>query len=85
MGCPELHEPLFEGTREVLEQLSARDDVLLGVATGKSQRGLRAILELHDIRDLFVTLQTADDHPSKPHPSMMLQRWLKQVLGRKIP
>ena len=70
---PELHEPLFEGTREVLEQLSARDDVLLGVATGKSQRGLRAILELHNIRDLFVTLQTADDHPSKPHPSMMLQ------------
>ncbi|MEQ9520172.1 MAG: HAD-IA family hydrolase [Parvibaculum sp.] len=70
---PDLHEPLFEGTRQALTWLASRGDVVLGVATGKSQRGLRAILELHDIRDHFVTLQTADNHPSKPHPSMMLQ------------
>ena len=68
-----LHEPLFPGAKEALDQLVARDDVLLGVATGKSQRGLRSILELHDIRGHFMTLQTADDHPSKPHPSMMRQ------------
>ncbi len=68
-----LHEPLFPGAREALECLAARDDVLLGVATGKSQRGLRSILELHNIRDHFITLQTADNHPSKPHPSMMYQ------------
>ncbi len=70
---PALHEPLFPGAREALDELAARDDVLLGVATGKSQRGLRNILELHDIRGHFVTLQTADEHPSKPHPSMMHQ------------
>jgi phosphoglycolate phosphatase len=70
---PDLHEPLFPGTLEALDQLSARDDVLLGVATGKSQRGLRNILELHGLGDLFVTLQTADNHPSKPHPSMLLK------------
>lgn len=70
---PSLHEPLFPGARQVLDTLAARDDVLLGVATGKSQRGLRNILELHDIRDHFMTLQTADEHPSKPHPSMMQQ------------
>ncbi len=70
---PSLHEPLFPGAKEALDELAARDDVLLGVATGKSQRGLRSILELHDIRSHFVTLQTADDHPSKPHPSMMHQ------------
>lgn len=70
---PSLHEPLFPGAKETLDLLAARDDVLLGVATGKSQRGLRSILELHDIRDHFMTLQTADTHPSKPHPSMMHQ------------
>ncbi len=70
---PSLHEPLFPGAREALERLAARDDVLLGVATGKSQRGLRNILELHDICGHFMTLQTADEHPSKPHPSMMHQ------------
>jgi len=70
---PDLHEPLFPGTLEVLTELAARDDVLMGVATGKSQRGLTSILELHDLKDMFVTLQTADGHPSKPHPSMLLR------------
>jgi len=70
---PDLHEPLFPGTLEVLSALAARDDVLLGVATGKSQRGLTSILELHGLKDMFVTLQTADGHPSKPHPSMLLK------------
>ncbi|PCJ71594.1 MAG: haloacid dehalogenase [Rhodobiaceae bacterium] len=70
---PSLHEPLFPGAREALTALAERDDILLGVATGKSRRGLRSILELHDLKGMFATLQTADDHPSKPHPAMLLQ------------
>jgi len=69
----DLHEPLFEGAREAIEALAARDNVLLGIATGKSQRGLQLALEAHDIRHHFVTLQTADDAPSKPHPEMLLR------------
>ncbi|MFN6942918.1 MAG: HAD-IA family hydrolase, partial [Parvibaculum sp.] len=57
--------------RETLDTLSKRDDVLLGIATGKSQKGLRHALESHRLRDYFVTLQTADDAPSKPHPEML--------------
>lgn len=68
---PELAEPLFPGAREAIEKLAARDDVLLGIATGKSQKGLRLALEQHDLIHFFVTLQTADDAPSKPHPMMM--------------
>ncbi len=63
-------EPMFEGASDTLERLSALD-VMLGVATGKSLRGLRMVLEHHGLRDRFVTLQTADFHPSKPHPSMV--------------
>lgn len=63
-------EPMFEGVIETLDRLAARD-IPLGVATGKSLRGLRMVLEHHDIRGRFVTLQTADFHPSKPHPSMV--------------
>jgi phosphoglycolate phosphatase len=44
---------------------------ILGVATGKSRRGLLATLETHDLRKYFVTLQTADVAPGKPHPGMM--------------
>jgi phosphoglycolate phosphatase len=68
---PDFHEPLFPGARERLDDLLARDYVL-GVATGKAMRGLLAILEHHDLRSHFVTLQTADLHPSKPHPAMLL-------------
>ncbi|MFL5336037.1 MAG: HAD-IA family hydrolase [Geminicoccaceae bacterium] len=68
---PDFHEPLFPGTRELLDDLLARNYVL-GVATGKAMRGLLAVLEHHDLRAHFTTLQTADLHPSKPHPSMLL-------------
>jgi phosphoglycolate phosphatase len=75
---PELAEPLFPGTREAIERLAAREDVLLGIATGKSQRGLRHMLERHELGQFFVTLQTADDAPSKPHP-MMLERAMAEA------
>ena len=63
-------EPLYEGMIEVLDMLQA-DGWVLGVATGKSDRGLAHILAHHGIAARFVTLQTADRHPSKPHPSMI--------------
>lgn len=72
-GKPDLAEPLFEGTREAIEAVAARADTLLGIATGKSQKGLRHMLETHNLAHHFVTLQTADDAPSKPHPQMLQQ------------
>src|SRR3546814_16012684 len=65
-------EPLFEGVAELIERLDA-DGWLLGVATGKSDRGLNLCLASHGLSARFVTLQTADRHPSKPHPSMIEQ------------
>jgi phosphoglycolate phosphatase len=68
----EVEEPLFDGVLELLDALE-HDGWLLAVATGKSDRGLRHCLESHDIDARFVSLQTADRHPSKPHPSMVSQ------------
>lgn len=65
-----LSEPLFAGMRELLLRLHG-EGWLLGVATGKSTRGLAACLAMHGIADVFVTLQTCDDHPSKPDPAML--------------
>ncbi|MEP1330408.1 HAD-IA family hydrolase [Pseudophaeobacter sp.] len=65
------HSPLFVGARETLAALHAVPEYLLGVATGKSQRGLDALIAAHGL-DCFVTRQVADHHPSKPHPSMVL-------------
>ena len=63
-------EPLFDGIDTLIQQL-ADDGWMLGVATGKSDRGLNLILAAHGLTHHFVTLQTADRHPSKPHPSMI--------------
>ncbi|WP_242138576.1 MULTISPECIES: HAD-IA family hydrolase [unclassified Sphingomonas] len=63
-------EPLYDGILDVLDQL-AGEGWKLGVATGKSDRGLAHILAHHGIAAHFITLQTADRHPSKPHPSMI--------------
>jgi phosphoglycolate phosphatase len=64
-----LAQPLIPGIREVLTALREQGWAL-GVATGMSDRGLEHCLASHRITDLFVTLQTADRHPSKPHPAM---------------
>lgn len=64
--------PLYAGALETLQALAELPEVLLGIATGKSQRGLTHLLAAHDLDRYFVTAQVADHHPSKPHPSMIL-------------
>jgi len=63
-------EPLYDGIASLIAALSSAG-WLLGVATGKSDRGLIHCLKTHGLTGYFVTLQTADRHPSKPHPSMI--------------
>lgn len=65
-------EPLFPG---VLEGLAAFEDAgwLLGVATGKSHKGLLGSLGEHGLAGRFVTLQTADTAEGKPSPDMLLR------------
>ena len=65
-------EPLYEGVTDLIDALDT-DGWLLGIATGKSDRGLGLCLDHHGLSRRFVTLQTADRHPSKPHPSMVEQ------------
>jgi phosphoglycolate phosphatase len=71
-GGAEAHAPLYPGALDALERLSALPATLLGVATGKARRGLDHVLATHSLARFFVTAQTADFHPSKPHPSMLL-------------
>jgi phosphoglycolate phosphatase len=66
-----VQEPLYPGIAALVRDLDEAG-WLLGVATGKSDRGLHLCLTHHGLNDRFVTLQTADRHPSKPHPSMLL-------------
>lgn len=67
-----VEEPLFPGIIETLDSLT-EEGWLLGIATGKAYRGLKATLAKHNILDRFVTCQTADKAHGKPHPDMMLR------------
>nr|WP_321456671.1 HAD-IA family hydrolase [uncultured Cohaesibacter sp.] len=66
-------ELLYDGAKEAIEALAKEPDVLLGIATGKAYLGVLHLFECYDWHDLFVTVQTADRAPSKPHPGMILQ------------
>jgi phosphoglycolate phosphatase len=65
-------EPLYPGAAAAITALASRDDVVLGIATGKSQRGARLVLGHHGLLDHFITIKTADDAPSKPDPGMVI-------------
>lgn len=66
----ELQQPLFDGIADLLDALH-RAGWQLAVATGMSHRGLDHCLASHSLTRHFVSLQTADDHPSKPDPAML--------------
>jgi len=70
-GAGVVEEPLYDGIIAALDALLV-NGWKLGVATGKSDRGLAHCLRAHGITDRFVTLQTSDRHPSKPHPAMVI-------------
>lgn len=65
--------PLFDGIRTVVERLAAEDTILMGAVTGKSRRGLDSMMDVHGFRPYFKVSRTADDCPSKPHPSMVIE------------
>ncbi|MDQ0316099.1 HAD-IA family hydrolase [Amorphus orientalis] len=67
------HEPLFPGIEALLHDLHRADDLLLGIVTGKSRRGVDMVLKRFELEGRFATIQTADDAPSKPHPGMVEQ------------
>ena len=62
---------LYPEARGVIESLNGQVDILLGVAAGKPQCCLDALLEAHGLDRYFITRQVADHHPSKTHPSMI--------------
>lgn len=70
---PRFASAFFPGMRDLLTDLSARDEVVLGIVTGKSRRGIEALVAAHGLHNTFTTVRTADDCPSKPHPAMVLE------------
>jgi phosphoglycolate phosphatase len=65
-------ESLFPGAGALIESLRKAGQATLGIATGKSRRGVEAILAKYHWNGHFSVTQSSDDAPSKPHPGMVL-------------
>ncbi len=64
--------PLFDGAREVIEELHGAG-YWLAVATGKSRNGLDRAMQSSRMQPYFHATRTADETLSKPHPAMLLE------------
>lgn len=64
------HEMLYPGARELVDRLR-REGWDLGIATGKSRRGVRHFLEAFGFAGDFACAFCADDGPGKPDPHML--------------
>jgi phosphoglycolate phosphatase len=62
---------LFAGMRELIASLHERR--VLGIATGKSRRGLDRALDASGLRPYFRASRCADETHPKPHPAMLLE------------
>lgn len=78
---PSEAEKLYPDCKNVIAELAGRDDLILGIATGKARRGVDRLLANEDWHDIFATIQTADGHPSKPHPSMIVEAMRETDIG----
>lgn len=76
-ACP-TPETLFSGVRELLHDLN-QQSLKLGVATGKSRKGLDRVLKHTACGVYFHATRCADETRSKPHPQMLLE--IIEVLG----
>jgi phosphoglycolate phosphatase len=69
---------LFDGTLQMLQALKARKH-WLGLATGKSRRGLDEALKTAQLNGVFDATRTADETAGKPDPRMLFE--LMQQFG----
>ncbi len=69
---PAFADPLYAGAAETIATLATRTDLMLGIATGKSLRGVNHLFDEQNWHHVFANVQTSDGHPSKPHPAMVL-------------
>jgi phosphoglycolate phosphatase len=73
-------ESLFPGSTEALDALEDAG-FILGIATGKGRRGVDFLLNHYGLVGRFITIQTPDVAPGKPHPGMLLQAMSETGIG----
>ena len=66
------NDKLFDGIKELIQDLHAQDKIL-AIATGKKRQGLQRVLPNSGIAPFFTVTKTADETAGKPNPLMLEQ------------
>ncbi len=61
-------EALYDDVDEVVRRLAARDDILLGTATGKALRGIRWLIDRNGWHGFSPRSRAPTRPPPSPHP-----------------
>jgi phosphoglycolate phosphatase-like HAD superfamily hydrolase len=77
---------VFDGVRELLDQLESRDDIILGLLTGNLREGAAIKLRAAGIDiDRFKVCAFGSDHHARAELPALAQRRAREVLGLDIP
>ncbi len=71
-GQDDRGQVMFPGMQDIVRWLGSEDNVVMGIVTMKSRRGLNRVVDAYDIRPFFQSLKSADDGPGKPAPDLLL-------------
>lgn len=86
LASPEHRPTVYDGVRELLDTLEARDDVVLGLLTGNLERGARVKLDAVGIRaDRFRVNAFGSDSEHRPELPALAQRRARELLGLHLP
>ena len=86
LAAPDHRPTVFDGVRELLDALEARDDVVLGLLTGNLERGARVKLRAVGIDpDRFRVSAFGSDSEHRPELPAVAQRRARDQLGVELP
>ncbi len=85
LAVPNPRRRVLPGVRALLDRLSSRPDVMLGLITGNIEEGARAKLEAFGLNRYFVDGGFSSDHPERTEIARIAHRKLSHRAGFSFP
>ncbi|HUC42844.1 MAG TPA: HAD family hydrolase [Candidatus Sulfotelmatobacter sp.] len=85
LRSPDPRRAVLPGVVPLLEILSRRDDVTLGLITGNIEEGARAKLSVFDLNRFFPDGGFASDHPERAEIARIAHERLSRRVGLRFP
>ena len=85
LALPNPRRRVLPGVRPLLEVLTARPDVVLGLVTGNVEEGARVKLDAFGLNPFFIDGGFASDHPERAEIARIAHQKLSRRAGFRFP